>query len=163
MILISFAEFHVNVLKTDFSMGNKSSFFLFSQIAQVSKSQQSPKMKQGYHFKKIISYRIKSISLSLCVMKLFSSRVFTLTKAAPYPWKKPKKWHENDMIKLIDCLTDRLIINWLVFIVPIIHKHFQNKRKKEIIGLSGQQIKPIKSILNFKILFFFTQKKPHLL
>lgn len=132
-ILISFAEFHINVLKTDFSKGNKTSFFLFSQIAQVKKltvckSQQSPKMKQGYHFLKKLSYRIKSISLSLCVMKLFSSRVFTLTKAAPYPWKKPKKWHENDMslIKLQDCLTERLIINWLVFIVPIIHKHFQN-------------------------------------
>lgn len=58
------------------------------------------------------------------------------------------------MIKLIDCLTDRLIINWLVFIVPIIHKHFQ-KKKKEIMGLGDQQIKTIKSILNFKILFFY--------
>lgn len=147
-ILISYAEFHANVLKTDFSKGNKTSFFLFSQIAQVKKltvckSQQSPKMKQGYHFKKIIPYRMKSISLSLCVMKLFSSRVFTLTKAAPYPWKKPKKWHENDMIKLIDCLTDRLII-----------------KIKEIMGLGGQQIKTIKSILNFKILFFLPKKNP---
>lgn len=56
-ILISYAEFHINVLKTDFSKGNKSSFFLFSQIAQVKKltvgkSHKSPKIKQRYHFKK---------------------------------------------------------------------------------------------------------------
>lgn len=88
-ILISYAEFHANVLKTDFSKGNKTSFFLFSQIAQVKKVNrlqisQKSKNKTKISLKKL-SYRIKSTSLSLCVMKLFSSRVFTLTKAAPYP------------------------------------------------------------------------------
>lgn len=81
-ILISFAEFHVNVLKTDFSKGNKSSFFLFSQIAQVKKltvgkSQQSPKMKQGYHFKKIILPNKIYIFESLCYEVIFFQSIYT--------------------------------------------------------------------------------------
>lgn len=63
------------------------------------------------------------------------------------------------LIKLQDCLTERLIVNCLVFIVPIIHKYFQNK-KKEIMGLGDQQIKTIKFILNFKILFFYPKNPP---
>lgn len=131
-ILISYAEFHVNVLKTDFSKGNKTSFFLFSQIAQVKKVNrlqisQKSKNKTKISLKKL-SYRIKSISLSLCVMKLFSSRVFTLTKAAPYPWKKPK----NDMKMIwlrykIFWLIDLLLIDWCLLFPSYINI---SKRKK---------------------------------
>lgn len=116
-ILISYAEFHANVLKTDFSKGNKTSFFLFSQIAQVKKVNRLQISQKSKNRTKIsltkLSYRIKSISLSLCVMKLFSSRVFTLTKAAPYPWKKPK----NDMKMICHWLSYKIV--WLIDLLLI--------------------------------------------
>lgn len=89
-------------VKNRYFCGNEISFILFftnSSREKVTRQQISHKSSNEtkMSLKDIVSYRKRSISLSLCAMKLFSSTVFTLTKAAPYPWKKKKiiwKWYD---------------------------------------------------------------------
>lgn len=101
-------------VKNRYFYGNENSFFFSHSLCEKVTSQQTSQKSNNetkMSLKFIVSYRKRSISLSLCVMKLFSSTVFTLTNAAPYPWKKPKKSEYQSQHCVIDLsFIDRCIL-----------------------------------------------------